>query len=1286
MRAILLLAVLLAAEAYRGGDSCSRACLRQRSLLQDVPLGSAAAPAAGGGAASPEAPPPPPDPRPEPAPPAPPPPGGAALTVASVGGANASAELAAALMNPSVTLITVDAGNLIMRPSQFPSYGLGRPKGLLVIDRDVTIRGEDVDNLTTIDWNMLDATMLLKAGRSMTFQDMAVANIRYGPSTGADFLRGEGPASLLRFHNVLWKRKVCLPLTSTGNVGLVGAIYSTMGASVIDDGSPEATLLRLPSYCSNGTCYQGNIVYVRHGFVLVTPQSDDLAITQQGVAQTDSRYMWELTNVTRVCSRTVSEDCLETASANACYDVAYVAYHRELATNGHGAAAAKQRRTVSVAVPLALGGTVLAAAAIAAPLAARARRRRAAAAAMTAAAASTVGKASSQESHEYQQAWAALGNPRGGGGPGDSWRLMARNTAPQFDNAEHLIDHVQLGVLIGAGSFGRVYKGRWQGRDVAVKVMVHDAAVAKSVAREIDLVMSFSHPNIVQAFHFVSWRKHSSGTTAAQQQHQAAADGSSGHSSELGFLPGAGDIYTPAQPGAPAGPAAPSSGSGPASTGGTAATAGGEAGATASAGRVAPTTPERPAAPPLTIRGIDVTDPSGSVRSGAAAGGTRGAAAGGSSSGGGSGGGGGSGSGQAPAPGLVSPKGADGRAPQLPRPALAAPAAGRQHEPRRRGGSHQGDATTNAGLIERAAAAAGQQSQPPSSNPSSSTGAADAALASAVAQQGQTPSSATTGGGAAPRSDTSGAIASSGTATGSSHLYGQQPPFSPAAAGAGSGTGPALMGLGASPSSVTAGGGGGGGGGAAGGGVGGGGGRARKSAPCGARSEAQTWLVLEYCDQGNLSDAVHAGMLHTRPVLPTEEEGTGSGSGGSSSSSSSGEPTPRGGRARRDNRGFPFESLDLPRALALLLDVARGMAYLHARNVVHADLKCQNVLLAAVPAAFWGQTAKISDFGLSKALALDQTHVTTHSMGTITHMPPEMFKTGRMSPAGDVYAFGVMVWEVITGRGAFHGLHYAEVIEQVAIRGARPPVPEAAPPELRALMEACWQADPTKRPGFDALVTCLELLLAACGVRPDGSGTGSSAPAAGSGSHSGGVRSTSGGSGRGPSRLSDGGAPSDGGRRATGSTGGGGTGGTGGASLLPSSSLSSAPLSAGPAVPLSTLDAAVAPLPAPSLRHGPQSQAGAWGAAAREQQAQAASRPPGALPFPPRQQRLHPVGSIPAPGSQLPGSGSIGTLGPTSGGPTGSSGLPSLGAPAAPPGRRPSPAKPMESSSFVHDL
>lgn len=69
------------------------------------------------------------------------------------------------------------------------------------------------------------------------------------------------------------------------------------------------------------------------------------------------------------------------------------------------------------------------------------------------------------------------------------------------------------------------------------------------------------------------------------------------------------------------------------------------------------------------------------------------------------------------------------------------------------------------------------------------------------------------------------------------------------------------------------------------------------------------------------------------------------------------------------------------------------------------------------------------------------------------------------------------VWEVFTGRVAFHGLHYGEVFEQVALWQKRPPVPEDMPADYATLMTECWSADPFRRPAFDAVEARLREML-----------------------------------------------------------------------------------------------------------------------------------------------------------------------------------------------------------------
>lgn len=83
--------------------------------------------------------------------------------------------------------------------------------------------------------------------------------------------------------------------------------------------------------------------------------------------------------------------------------------------------------------------------------------------------------------------------------------------------------------------------------------------------------------------------------------------------------------------------------------------------------------------------------------------------------------------------------------------------------------------------------------------------------------------------------------------------------------------------------------------------------------------------------------------------------------------------------------------------------------WMPVRGAFLADLLLR---MLALFVAMLPQIAKVSDFGVSARLLDGATHRSTTSLGTITHMSPEVLRSGRLSKAADVYAFGIMMWEV----------------------------------------------------------------------------------------------------------------------------------------------------------------------------------------------------------------------------------------------------------------------------------
>uniref|UniRef100_A0A0D3C0G7 Protein kinase domain-containing protein n=1 Tax=Brassica oleracea var. oleracea TaxID=109376 RepID=A0A0D3C0G7_BRAOL len=157
--------------------------------------------------------------------------------------------------------------------------------------------------------------------------------------------------------------------------------------------------------------------------------------------------------------------------------------------------------------------------------------------------------------------------------------------------------------------------------------------------------------------------------------------------------------------------------------------------------------------------------------------------------------------------------------------------------------------------------------------------------------------------------------------------------------------------------------------------------------------------------------------------------------------------------------------------LKVALDVAKGVCYLHQNNIIHRDLKTANLLMDE-----YG-IVKVADFGVARVQI--ESGVMTAETGTYRWMAPEVIEHKPYSHKADVFSYGIVIWELLTGHIPYAYLTPLQAAVGVVqkVLGFRPKIPKKTHPKVKGLLQRCWNQDPKDRPEFEEIIEMLQQIM-----------------------------------------------------------------------------------------------------------------------------------------------------------------------------------------------------------------
>eukprot|EP00753_Platysulcus_tardus_P013488 PLAT3688.1.p1 GENE.PLAT3688.1~~PLAT3688.1.p1 ORF type:complete len:671 (+),score=253.23 PLAT3688.1:3-2015(+) len=162
------------------------------------------------------------------------------------------------------------------------------------------------------------------------------------------------------------------------------------------------------------------------------------------------------------------------------------------------------------------------------------------------------------------------------------------------------------------------------------------------------------------------------------------------------------------------------------------------------------------------------------------------------------------------------------------------------------------------------------------------------------------------------------------------------------------------------------------------------------------------------------------------------------------------------------------QPLELPLIARISRQLAAGLAFLHAQAVVHRDVKPSNVLHNSSLQLF-----KIADFGMARLMEEHSKHLTSTAVvgGTPTYMAPEQISHKHYTQSVDVWAYGIVLWQLLNRRDPYDGQRPFDILLHVSSGKLRPERPAAGawPDGMEELVFDCLNSEPSRRPTFPEL-------------------------------------------------------------------------------------------------------------------------------------------------------------------------------------------------------------------------